>query len=174
MATTHRGLGAECSQPPRVPQTIYIGDDDDEEGDIAEEDMNELQKMERAQKDFDKYVLLSPSSYGKAGKEDLLSEALSGSLGRAESRSGGSSSDAVRTDPYSRMVPATPTATATPTTPTRGQLEALCDGTLQDPVEAFEDEGMTPDGEEAETADVFTPQNPEATQERRGGEEEAA
>ena len=64
MAMTHRGLGAECPHPPRVPQTIHIGDDDDEGEDVAEENMSELQKMERAQKDFDKYMLLSPSSYG--------------------------------------------------------------------------------------------------------------
>ena len=95
-----------------MPQTIHIGDDDDEEVGIAEENMSELQKMERAQKDFDKNMLLSPSSYSKVGKEDLLSEALSGFLGQAEGRSNGSSSDVLRTDPYSRMVPATPTATA--------------------------------------------------------------
>ena len=170
MAMTRRGLGAECSQSPRVPQTIHIGDDDDEEGGIADENMNQLQKMERAQKDFDKYMLLSPSSYSKAGKEDLLSEALSGFLGWAEGRSSGSSSDALRTEPYSRMVPATPTATAVPTTPTRGQPDVPCDGTLQDPVDAFEDEDMTVDGGEAKAAEdeAFTPQKrPRNTEEEK-------
>ena len=159
MAMTHRGLGAACPHPPRVPQTINIGDDDDEGEDVAEEDMSELQKMERAQKDFDKYVLLSPASYGKAGKEDLLIEARSGFLGRIDSRLSGCSSDVVRIDPYSRTVPATPAATATPTSPTRGQPEAPCEGTLLDPVEPLGDEVMTPDGEEAgPDADSFTPQ----------------
>ena len=65
----------------------------------------------------------------------------------------------MRTDPYPRTVPTTPAATATPTSPTRGQPEAPCEGTLLDPVEPFEDEVMTPDGEEAEPdADAFTPQ----------------
>ena len=152
--SSHRGLGAECSHPPRVPHAIHIGDDDDEEVAIIEETESELQKMERAQNDFDKYLLLSPSSYGKAGKEDMLSEALSGFLGQAEGRTSGSSTDGLRTDPYSRSVP------ATPTTPIRGQLGARCDGTLAGPVEAVdEDESMPVDEEAPEAAEeVFTPQ----------------
>ena len=122
--------------------------------------MSELQKMKRAQKDFDKYMLLSPTSYGKAGKEDLLSEALSGFLGRTASRLGGGSSDVVRTDPYSRSVPATSAAaTSTPTSPTRGQPEAPYNDTLMDPVDPFGEEVKTPDGEVPEPdAETFTPQ----------------